>query len=399
MGKNEKKVQKRKNEVKKTGKGKTIALMIIILILVLVLGVLAGVMFFGKGDTIINRIQENNSNNSTDNTVDKDTNKEGYSNEELEKMALDYYEAKTGYRPGSVASKTNEDGTVSIQLYDDFEDHISTSDWYSVDSKTAVGTNDMGEKIDLKVKPSRDKSVENKSSNNTTTSNNNNKNTENVNNDSYEETIWYTCDAFKIKLPKSWKNKYTVDIGDVGGEGGESYNFRTKSDDEYLFSIEVRNKAVEGQTPYKLLGIATNEKHETIYVYMIERQDAPAKAEPYTSMMKDFEDNKDDIYIKHVVFSVNNGDNAKRTIYAKNFTTIKYGSMYRYYIYYIDENDTFCILNYENNITVEKIVDYTKKLVYNENDNKIHAYPIGDSFMNNFRSERNIEEVVYENKM
>ena len=73
--------------------------------------------------------------------------------------------------------------------------------------------------------------------------------------------------------------------------------------------------------------------------------------------------------------------------------------MYRYYIYYIDENDTFCILNYENNITVEKIVDYTKKLVYNENDNKIHAYPIGDSFMNNFRSERNIEEVVYENKM
>ena len=73
--------------------------------------------------------------------------------------------------------------------------------------------------------------------------------------------------------------------------------------------------------------------------------------------------------------------------------------MYRYYGYYIDENDTFCIINYENDITIEKIVQYTKKLVYNENDNKIHVYPIGDSFMNNFISSRNIEEVVYEGKM
>lgn len=76
--------------------------------------------------------------------------KENYTTDELEKMALDYYETKTGYRPGNVASQVNQDGTVSIQLYDNMGDHNSTSDWYTVDSKTAVGTNVMGDKIDLK---------------------------------------------------------------------------------------------------------------------------------------------------------------------------------------------------------------------------------------------------------
>lgn len=95
--------------------------------------------------------QDNNTNTTENNT--KAT--EGYTQAELEKMALDYYEAKTGYRPSSVASQVNADGTVAIQLYDNLEDHISTSDWYTVDSKTAVGTNTLGESIDLKVTPAK----------------------------------------------------------------------------------------------------------------------------------------------------------------------------------------------------------------------------------------------------
>ena len=83
-------------------------------------------------------------------TANNSTNKTEYTTKELEKMALDYYEAKTGYRPTLSASKVNDDGTVSIQLYDNMGDHNSTSDWYTVDPKTAVGTNVMGDKIDLK---------------------------------------------------------------------------------------------------------------------------------------------------------------------------------------------------------------------------------------------------------
>ena len=64
-------------------------------------------------------------------------------------MALDYYEKKTGYRPSQVSSDVNQDGTVSIQLYDNMGDHNSTSAWYTVDPKTAVGTDIMENKIDL----------------------------------------------------------------------------------------------------------------------------------------------------------------------------------------------------------------------------------------------------------
>ena len=73
-----------------------------------------------------------------------------YSQKELEQMALDYYERKTGYRPGSVASELQEDGTVVIQLYDNLGTHNSTSDWYTVNSKSAQGTDSLGNKIDLK---------------------------------------------------------------------------------------------------------------------------------------------------------------------------------------------------------------------------------------------------------
>lgn len=99
-------------------------------------------------DYINNKYIDNNSNN----TIKKDA----YTTEQLEKMALDYYEAKTGYRPGKVASQVNDDGTISIQLYDSMVDHNTTSDWYTVDAKTAVGENIMKEKIDLKEKPARE---------------------------------------------------------------------------------------------------------------------------------------------------------------------------------------------------------------------------------------------------
>ncbi len=83
-------------------------------------------------------------------TNKQENNEKTYSQKELEQMALDYYERKTGYRPGSVASELQEDGTVVIQLYDNLGTHNSTSDWYTVNSKSAQGTDSLGNKIDLK---------------------------------------------------------------------------------------------------------------------------------------------------------------------------------------------------------------------------------------------------------
>lgn len=88
-------------------------------------------------------------------TSTNNSKKESYTTSELQKMALDYYEAKTGYRPNSVSLQVNADGSISIQLYDNMGDHNSTSDWYTVDKNTATGTDIMGNKIDLKVKPAR----------------------------------------------------------------------------------------------------------------------------------------------------------------------------------------------------------------------------------------------------
>lgn len=75
----------------------------------------------------------------------------GYSLEELEEKALKYYEEKTGYKPGCVAASPdeNDEDMVNIQLYDSFEDHNSTCDWYAIDKYSGKGTNVLGEEIDL----------------------------------------------------------------------------------------------------------------------------------------------------------------------------------------------------------------------------------------------------------
>ena len=74
-----------------------------------------------------------------------------HSNEELEQLAVGYYATlHDAYQPQCVGSMTNEDGSVSIQLYDSLEDHISTCAWYTVDRFTGQGTDDMTqEKIDI----------------------------------------------------------------------------------------------------------------------------------------------------------------------------------------------------------------------------------------------------------
>lgn len=88
---------------------------------------------------------ENNNTKTQENKIEKE-----YTQEELEQMSLDYYEKQTGYRPNSVASEKQQDGLVIIQLYDNLETHNSTTDWYTIDPKTAKGTDILENEIDLK---------------------------------------------------------------------------------------------------------------------------------------------------------------------------------------------------------------------------------------------------------
>lgn len=92
---------------------------------------------------------DKNTNNSTTNNNNNNDATKTYTQEELEKMALNYYEKKTGYRPGNVASEVQSDGKLQIQLYDNLGDHNSTSDWYTIDMKTGKGENTLGETVDL----------------------------------------------------------------------------------------------------------------------------------------------------------------------------------------------------------------------------------------------------------
>ncbi len=74
---------------------------------------------------------------------------EGYTLDQLCDMALVDYEKKNGTRPENAAAEVNEDGTVTIQLSDTVDGHVSTADYYTVDPKTGIGTDMSGGEVNL----------------------------------------------------------------------------------------------------------------------------------------------------------------------------------------------------------------------------------------------------------
>lgn len=75
-----------------------------------------------------------------------------YSNQELEDLALTYYQENNGAQDNqnlASAAQTTEDGSVSIQVYENLGDHNSTAAWYTVDRVTAAGTDGSGNEVDL----------------------------------------------------------------------------------------------------------------------------------------------------------------------------------------------------------------------------------------------------------
>lgn len=68
-----------------------------------------------------------------------------YTNEELELIARRYYKANNpeGYVPSFIAVQNNDDGYVTIQLYDQVDGHNSTSGWYMINRVTLTGSDGL----------------------------------------------------------------------------------------------------------------------------------------------------------------------------------------------------------------------------------------------------------------
>ena len=77
-----------------------------------------------------------------------------YSNNDLAMLAMERYTEDSGETPSQAGAMTNEDNTVTVQLYDNMGDHNSTAAWYIFDRFTATGTDLLtGEEIDLLEEP------------------------------------------------------------------------------------------------------------------------------------------------------------------------------------------------------------------------------------------------------
>ncbi len=73
----------------------------------------------------------------------------GYSKIQLIYLAKEHYYKKNGHDAQFADYEEQDDGTVTIHLYNNEGDHITTCDWYYLDPQTGTGENLMGEKIDL----------------------------------------------------------------------------------------------------------------------------------------------------------------------------------------------------------------------------------------------------------
>lgn len=72
-----------------------------------------------------------------------------YHNEVLRERASNVYAKKNGYRPSEMLIWYDYDETISIQMIDEVDGETFTGDWYTIDRYTGIGTNLMGERIDL----------------------------------------------------------------------------------------------------------------------------------------------------------------------------------------------------------------------------------------------------------
>lgn len=196
----------------------------------------------------------------------------------------------------------------------------------------------------------------------------------------------FECEYFKMVLPTSWAGKYRVEYEEYGNR--KVYMFAENEHMEILFNIIITDGKLEGESPYSTL----YDTNGTTEYYFTTRGDGPVYLEPITSMLGDFSGIENNLYIKKTL--TNEYGDATKTInvYGRQFISIA-GATGRGNIYYINQNSMLCKTNLVD-LSTEILASSVKDIQIDQN-NIIHAYPLGDNFMNNIAMKD--EFVVFEN--
>ena len=124
-----------------------IIVLLIILLIILIIYNFIEKKIVNNGQNILENIENFINENIEEEFIEEETNE--YTLEELEKMALDYYELKTGERPDFVSAVKNDDDLIHIQLYDLYNGPNTTVIYYTIDPLTASGYDSEGNKVDF----------------------------------------------------------------------------------------------------------------------------------------------------------------------------------------------------------------------------------------------------------
>lgn len=94
--------------------------------------------------------EENKKSNVESNIVESNSNSnDSYTNDELVKLASDYYEKLNGKKASVVEIDHTDGDNVVIHLYEVVDDHTTTLDWYTINKNTAKGKDILENEIDL----------------------------------------------------------------------------------------------------------------------------------------------------------------------------------------------------------------------------------------------------------
>lgn len=400
----------------------TIVLVSVIIVLLLAIGVCVGLWFAGDTTKIINKTEENQEQIKEDedttseeeeiktgNTVFDNITNKNFKEIEISFLQSDYSYHTLNSKDYVLAqeiidiAKTLEleekeyksfpemnhiviqyDNEHVVLLYDNSENRIIIStgsgDTFKVwENANTDKINEIKEIVNEYKKDNPDK-VEKEVDNNSQETDYSNGLYDNL----YSQEM-YECEYFKVVLPDSWRGNYDVIYEE--DKNTKNYYFVVKENGENIIHILISEGKIEDEQMATLV-----ETNGNINYYYVRRSEAPVGGELIDTMLNDFSGIDYNLYVKKTL--TNEYGNGTKTInvYGRQFIPIA-GATGRESIYYINQNSMLCKTNLVD-LSTEILASSVKDIQIDQN-NIIHAYPIGDSFMNNIAMED--EFVVFEN--
>ena len=209
--------------------------------------------------------------------------------------------------------------------------------------------------------------------------------------------IKYEQDSFYFYAPENWKCKI---------QKITNSQYKVNSDDEYYeitgyvngkeeiaFSIMITSDTSYDNSSWINIGQYNNDK----YIYEMQRficrdNDGNSYNNADYKFEKEVVEALNTLTIKYKITNEYGSANASKTLEGKYFIKGEVGTSARSYIYYIKDGN-LCRTSLTDGFSTDILANYTKSL-YLSNDGKIHAYPQGNTFMNNIAQED--DNIVYE---